>query len=109
MAEQEDYQRGRADRERELARMDPADRQRIFDVYQPVDPELFQRTAPQWNCVDFPGEGMHYVGSAGSCLWCGMTRDQIAQEHAAREARRVNCQHHHNGPLPCPDQTDDSH
>lgn len=50
----------------------------------PVDPELFKRTAPAWNCVDYPGEGMHYTPD-GDCLWCGMTRGQIAAEHAARE------------------------
>jgi hypothetical protein len=37
----------------------------------PVDPELFRRTAPEWNCVDFPGEGMHYRPGPGACLWCG--------------------------------------
>ena len=38
---------------------------------EPVDPELFARTAPRWNCVDFPGEGMHYRPRRGPCLWCG--------------------------------------
>jgi hypothetical protein len=42
---------------------------------KPVDQELFNRTAPQWNCVDHPGEGMHYAPH-GDCLWCGMTKDQ---------------------------------
>ena len=50
----------------------------------PADLELFRRTAPQWNCVDYPGEGMHYT-SRGDCIWCGMTREQIAAEHRARE------------------------
>jgi hypothetical protein len=43
---------------------------------KPVDQELFNRTAPQWNCVDHPGEGMHYTPH-GDCLWCGMTKAQI--------------------------------
>lgn len=36
----------------------------------PVDPELFRRTAPAWNCVDFPGEGMHLLAGR-ICQWCG--------------------------------------
>ena len=48
----------------------------------PVDPELFERTAPRWNCVAYPGEGMHYpIGADGSCGWCGLSRE-------AREAER---------------------
>jgi hypothetical protein len=47
---------------------------------KPVDPELFKRTAPHWNCVDYPGDGMHYVPGAGGCAWCGMTREQIRAE-----------------------------
>ncbi len=46
----------------------------------PVNPELFRRTAPAWNCVDYPGEGMHYTPGTESCQWCGMTRDQINAE-----------------------------
>lgn len=52
----------------------------------PVDPELFARTAPKWNCVDYPGEGMHYT-PGGDCGWCGMTREQIAAERRAREQK----------------------
>lgn len=37
----------------------------------PVDRELFERTAPAWNCVAYPGEGMHYLAPDGRCLWCG--------------------------------------
>ena len=51
----------------------------------PVDAELFKRTAPAWNCVDYPGDGMHYTPGAVGCAWCGMTREQIAAEHRARE------------------------
>jgi len=52
----------------------------------PVDPELFRRTAPQWNCVDYPGEGMHYTPKAGEgCAWCGATPEQIRAEHDARD------------------------
>lgn len=40
----------------------------------PIDAELFARTAPAWNCVDFPGEGMHLLARDGSCLWCGAAR-----------------------------------
>ena len=48
---------------------------------QPVDPELFHRTAPKWNCVDDP-DGMHYRPTGAKCLWCGdgKTRQQIARE-----------------------------
>jgi hypothetical protein len=53
---------------------------------KPVDPDLFRRTAPEWNCVSYPGDGMHYTpGPDGRCAWCGMTRDQITAERAARE------------------------
>ena len=51
-------------------------------VRQPVDPELFARTAPQWNCVDYPNEGMHSTSPQGNCVWCGMTRSEIAAENA---------------------------
>lgn len=48
---------------------------------KPADPEPFSRTAPQWNCVDYPNEGMHYTsGKHGGCAWCGKTREQIAAE-----------------------------
>lgn len=57
---------------------------------QPVDPELFRRTAPQWNCVDFP-DGPHYTPGGGSCSWCGMTRDQIHAEWDAREGCCGEC------------------
>lgn len=49
------------------------------DCYRmPIDAELFKRTAPKWNCVDYP-DGMHYVNGDG-CLWCGKTREQITAE-----------------------------
>jgi hypothetical protein len=41
-------------------------------VNEPIDRELFERTAPQWNCVDFPGDGMHYLSPGGVCQWCGV-------------------------------------
>jgi hypothetical protein len=47
---------------------------------QPVDPGLFARTAPAWNCIDHDG-GMHLIGG-DSCSWCGLTTAQI------REARQ---------------------
>jgi hypothetical protein len=47
---------------------------------QPVDAELFRRTAPQWNCVDY-ADGMHYT-PRDSCVWCGKTRQQIAADRA---------------------------
>ena len=25
---------------------------------QPIDPDLFRRTAPKWNCVGYPGDGI---------------------------------------------------
>ena len=47
----------------------------IAERVVPADPELFARTAPRWNCVDYPGDGMHYLAShGGGCLWCSMTR-----------------------------------
>ena len=49
---------------------------------QPVDRELFSRTAPAWNCVD--SDGPHYTPD-GDCVWCGMTREEIAAEGAARK------------------------
>jgi len=51
---------------------------------QPVNPELFHRTAPKWNCVDYP-DGMHYTPGA-SCLWCGKTREQIARDAAGQDS-----------------------
>lgn len=48
---------------------EPADRR------EPGDPELFARTAPRWNCVDYP-DGPHYL-SGGACAWCGRTRAEI--------------------------------
>jgi len=51
----------------------------------PVNPELFNRTAPAWNCVDYPADGMHYTPGNVSCAWCGMTPGEIRAEHDARE------------------------
>jgi len=51
---------------------------------KPVDQELFDRTAPQWNCVDYPGDGPHYTPGSGRCAWCGMTTAEIAAEWDAR-------------------------
>jgi hypothetical protein len=53
----------------------------------PVNPELFRRTAPAWNCVDFPG-AMHYLPSTDACAWCGMTRAEIAADDRQRESSR---------------------
>jgi hypothetical protein len=55
----------------------------------PVDPELFKRTAPAWNCVSYPG-GMHYLAGEQLevCAWCGMTRAEIAEDDARREEAR---------------------
>jgi hypothetical protein len=47
---------------------------------RPIDPEVFDRTAPAWNCVAYPGEGMHLTARDGSCRWCGMTKAEIARE-----------------------------
>jgi hypothetical protein len=54
----------------------------------PTDPELFARTAPHWNCVDYPGEGMHYTPPGHGCVWCGKTLEQIRAERAAQEGER---------------------
>lgn len=61
-----------------------------LEARTPVDPELFRRTAPAWNCVDYPGDGMHYANSGGDCSWCGMTRAQIRTEHLEREERKAS-------------------
>lgn len=37
---------------------------------EPIDPELFNRTAPAWNCVSDPADGPHYL-SGRVCQWCG--------------------------------------
>jgi hypothetical protein len=42
-----------------------------------IDQELFDRTAPKWNCVDYP-DGMHNI-SGQRCLWCGRTSAQIRE------------------------------
>lgn len=44
---------------------------------RPVDPELFKRTAPRWNCVDYPDDGPHYGPNGEGCGWCGMTHEEI--------------------------------
>lgn len=44
-----------------------------------VNRELFERTAPAWNCVAYPNDGMHYIPGR-DCLWCGMTREQVNAE-----------------------------
>lgn len=66
-----------------------------------IDPELFRRTAPQWNCVDFPGDGMHYLATDGSCQWCGMSKEAIAAEEPRVPAapKRHYC-------IPCDEWTD---
>jgi hypothetical protein len=56
---------------------------------RPIDAELFARTAPAWNCVSHPGEGPHYA-SAGDCVWCGMTREQIAAEWESARPERLS-------------------
>jgi hypothetical protein len=52
-----------------------------------VNPELFARTAPAWNCVDYPG-AMHYLPGTRACQWCGMTRAEIAEDDRQRAASR---------------------
>jgi len=42
---------------------------------EPVDPEMFGRTAPRWNCIDYR-DGAHYV-PGDACLWCGKSREDI--------------------------------
>lgn len=57
---------------------------------QPVDAELFPRTAPAWNCIDYPGEGMHYMPrSNAGCAWCGKKHDQVVAEIAERLERET--------------------
>jgi hypothetical protein len=63
-----------------LSRMDVMDAQEAAER-QPADQALFDRTAPKWNCVDYPGDGPHYTPGTDGCLWCGMTREQIAAEY----------------------------
>jgi hypothetical protein len=52
----------------------------------PIDQELYDRTAPAWTCITEPGEGPHYLSGDGGCQWCGMTREAIRAERAARPA-----------------------
>jgi hypothetical protein len=50
-------------------------------VHKPIDQELFNRTAPAWNCVAYPNDGMHYLHPLdGSCQWCGKSREALARE-----------------------------
>jgi len=51
----------------------------MTDTRTPVDPELFARTAPAFNCITSP-EGPHYRAGDGSCRWCGLTAAQIAAD-----------------------------
>ena len=43
---------------------------------RPADPDLFRRTAPRWNCVDYP-DGPHYRPGRAACAWCGRTRQEM--------------------------------
>ena len=58
-----------------------------MDGKRPVDAELFARTAPAWNCVDYPGDGMHYTPADHGCVWCGKKLDEVRAEIAERLAR----------------------
>ena len=60
--------------------------------FKPVDQALFDRTAPQWNCVRYPLDGMHYVTADGDCAWCGKSARAISDEYAAAERCCENCQ-----------------
>lgn len=51
----------------------------------PVDTDLSARNAPPWNCVDNPGEGMHYTPPGHGCVWCGKKLEQIRAERAAQK------------------------
>jgi hypothetical protein len=54
----------------------------------PIDPEQFRNTAPAWNCVDHPGEGLHYTPRPGvGCAWCGKKPEQVHAETIARMER----------------------
>ena len=61
------------------------------DSFRPVNPDLFGRTAPKWNCVRYPLDGPHYP-SRGNCLWCGKSAEKIAAEWEAAEGCCENCQ-----------------
>lgn len=50
----------------------------------------FESTAPAWNCVDYPNEGMHYVNKDGECNWCGKTKEQIKREDAEPKACKLD-------------------
>jgi hypothetical protein len=50
-----------------------------MEARTPVDPELFRRTAPAWNCIAYP-DGMHYLPGTSTCAWCGMTRAEITRQ-----------------------------
>jgi hypothetical protein len=57
---------------------------------QPIDPALFARTAPAWNCISDP-DGPHYTPGSGRCEWCGKDQATIAAEYAAREQEPCFC------------------
>jgi hypothetical protein len=54
--------------------------QRIPDTtLAAIDPDLYARTAPAWDCTVDPG-GPHYIAAGGGCQWCGMTDKQITAQ-----------------------------
>jgi hypothetical protein len=54
--------------------------QRIPDAtLAAIDPDLYARTAPAWNCTTDP-DGPHYIAAGGGCQWCGMTDAQITAQ-----------------------------
>jgi hypothetical protein len=57
---------------------------------EPVDRELFERTAPAWNCVSDP-DGPHYLASDGTCQWCGAPRDRWSEVGNPAEGRCGEC------------------
>lgn len=59
--------------------------------FRPVDQALFDRSAPQWNCVSYPLDGPHYTPGTGGCAWCGKSTEKIAAEWKAAERCCEEC------------------
>lgn len=44
---------------------------------RPVDMESYKRTAPAFNCITYPGRGMHYMWPGVGCQWCGRSAEEV--------------------------------
>jgi len=55
----------------------------------PVNPDLFARTAPAWNCVT--GDGPHYTPGR-RCEWCGLDHAAVRAALLAAAADAAECE-----------------